>query len=152
GYNMNGTAQVMDWIQDLLPENKVHYAMGLGLNPQDIIDAVQLGFDIFDCVAPTRLARNGALYTGKLGKKAGKLEWQSEFKKGRLQISNSKFATDKKVIDSNCDCYTCQNNYSRGYLQHLYKTKELSYFRLASIHNLRVMIKLSKDLRSYILS
>lgn len=152
GYNMNGTVELMDWIRDILPENKPHYAMGLGLNPQDIIDAVQVGFDIFDCVAPGRIARNGALYNGTMGEKNGSLEWLSEFKKGRLQISNSRFATDKKVIDSNCDCYTCQNNYSRAYLHHLYKTKELSYFRLASIHNLRVMIKLSSDLRKYILS
>ncbi|PWU23089.1 tRNA guanosine(34) transglycosylase Tgt [Candidatus Cerribacteria bacterium 'Amazon FNV 2010 28 9'] len=150
GYNMPGTGEVMEWIESLLPVNKPRYAMGLGKNPQDIVDAVTLGFDMFDCVAPTRLARNGALYNGKLDKRTLKVE--SEFNHCRLGIGNSRFALDQTPIQDDCDCYTCVSGYTRAYLHHLFKTKELSYYRLASIHNVRFMIRLCDQLRSQILT
>ena len=152
GYNMSGTKEMMGWIEDMLPANKPRYAMGLGRDPQDLLDAVSVGFDMFDCVGPTRLARNGALYYGKLVEKNGKPEFESKYKNGRLNIGNQKYFTDKKVIQKDCDCYTCVNGYTRGYLNHLYRTKELAYYRLASIHNVRFMVRLTENLRIMILN
>jgi len=143
GYNMEGTIELISWIKDILPKDKPIYAMGLGRDPENIIDIIKAGVDMFDCVAPTRLARNGALYYGEI--RGGKFE--SEFSKGRLNISNAKFVDDKSPIMEGCDCYTCQSGYSRGYLHHLYLSKELSYYRLASIHNVRFMVRLAEQLR-----
>lgn len=152
GYNMEGTKEVMSWIESLLPEDKPRYAMGLGSNPQDILDAVAVGFDMFDCVAPTRLARNGALYSGELKVESEGWEIESEFPKNRLLIGNQRFSTDTGVIQQGCDCYTCQCGYTRAYLHHLFKTQELSYYRLASIHNVRFMIRLCEQIREWITS
>jgi len=152
GYNMAGTGEVMEWIEPLLPENKPRYAMGLGRDPQDLIDAVNMGFDMFDCVGPTRLARNGALYHGHLEQDQDEFKFVSELKNGRLSIGRSEFKTDDEVIMKGCDCYTCQSGYTRAYLNHLFKTKELSYYRLASIHNVRFMIRLTEEMRAAILS
>lgn len=147
GYNMQGTGQVMEWIEDMLPTEKPRYAMGLGKNPQDIIDAIDMGFDMFDCVAPTRLARNGALYTGRLvGNKI-----ISEHEHSRINIRAKQYELDTGVIDPDCDCYTCRSGYTRAYLHHLSKTQELSYYRLASIHNVRFMIRLCAQYREQIL-
>ncbi len=143
GYNMEGTIEMISWIKDLLPKDKPLYAMGLGRDPQNLVDIFAAGVDMCDCVAPTRLARNGALYFGEL--RGGKFE--SEFSNGRLQIDNTKFANDKSPIMEGCDCYTCQSGYSRGYLKHLYRSKELSYYRLASIHNVRFMVRLAEEIR-----
>ncbi len=128
GYNMDGTEEVMNWIRDLLPKDKPRYAMGLGLRPSDLIRAVKAGFDMFDCVAPTRLARNGSLYVSK--------DINSN---ERIDISKSLYQLDQNPIDPNCDCYTCKN-FTSAYLHHLFKSKELLYYRLASIHNLRFMV------------
>jgi queuine tRNA-ribosyltransferase len=167
GYNMEGTGQVMEWIEELLPAEKPRYAMGLGRDPQDLIDAVYLGFDMFDCVGPTRLARNGSLYVGEIDFKQStgasrektdhratshKPEFVSQYPNGRLNIGNIKFATDNRPLSKACDCYTCSQGYTRSYLHHLYRTKELSYYRLASIHNVRVMIKITEDLRLHLQS
>lgn len=152
GYNMPGTVQVMEWVRSLLPTDKPRYAMGLGRDPQDILDAIEAGFDMFDCVAPTRLARNGALYNGMLTQSAGKYVMESEFAKCRLSIGSSRYALDQQVIQEDCDCYTCQSGFTRAYLHHLYKTKELSYYRLSSIHNVRFMIRLCEQRRLQILS
>lgn len=146
GYNMPMTIEIMTWLQDILPEDKPRYAMGLGRDPQNIVDAVYAGFDMFDCVAPTRLARNGAVYSGELVG-SERLSFHSNFSNGRLNIGNQKFASDSSVIQEGCDCTTCQAGYSRAYLHHLFRTKELAYYRLASIHNVRFMIRLSEQLR-----
>jgi queuine tRNA-ribosyltransferase len=156
GYNREGTAQVMEWIEHMLPADAPRYAMGVGRDPEDIVQAVLLGFDMFDCVGPTRLARNGALYNGKLAyiqttSGEEKPVFESEYNKARLSIGRSEMATDTSVIDTDCDCYTCRSGYSRAYLHHLYKTKELAYYRLASIHNVRVMIRITEQLREWIL-
>lgn len=158
GYNMPGTVQVMDWIESVLPSNKPRYAMGLGRDPQDILDAIDAGFDMFDCVAPTRLARNGALYDGVMIKNVtpvtGKALYtmQSEYKNCRLSIGSSRYTTDQGPIMKGCDCYTCGHGFTRAYLHHLYKTQELSYYRLASIHNVRFMIRLAQERRAAILA
>jgi queuine tRNA-ribosyltransferase len=150
GYNMAGSVEILDWTRDLLPENKPRYAMGLGLNPQDIVDAILAGYDMFDCVAPTRLARNGAIYHGQLDTSGEKPVFKSEYSKGRLQIGNSIFKKDLSPISETCQCTTCQNGYSKSYLRHLFKTDELTYFRLSSIHNVHFMVNLSKELREWI--
>ena len=150
GYNMPGTVEAMSWIERILPSEQPRYAMGVGRDPQNIIDAVMAGFDMFDCVAPTRLARNGALYYGKVSFKNQVPYFESPYQKGRLQIGNQDFSKDDTVILDGCDCYTCEEGYTRAYLHHLYKTKELSYYRLASIHNIRLMIRLTEQLREWI--
>lgn len=152
GYNKEATQQVMDWVRDILPEDKPRYAMGLGRDPDDIVTAVLAGYDMFDCVAPTRLARNGTLYFGELDFSGEKPTFVSPYPKGRLQIGNEQWKTDQKVIQPGCDCSTCQRGYSRGYLRHLFHTKELAYFNLASIHNVRFMIRLCEQLREWILT
>lgn len=120
------TAEAIASIKDLLPKNKPLYAMGVGVRPSDLKSVFAAGADMCDCVAPTRLARCGLLYN---------LESKNE----RIDISKSKFKLDKNPIDNSCDCSTCAT-YSRAYLHHLFKTRELLFYRLASIHNLRVMI------------
>lgn len=151
GYNMAGTVEIMDWIRDILPKEKPHYGMGIGSDPQNIIDAIFSGYDMFDCVAPTRLARNGALYNAFLRcDNTRGCTLTSEFPKSRLLIGNSRFAVDTATIQDGCDCYTCMQGYTRAYLHHLFKVDELEYFRLASIHNVRFMIRLCEEIRRYI--
>lgn len=127
GSNANETTETIEFVRDLLPKNKPLYAMGVGVRPSDIRSVIKAGADMFDCVAPTRLARCGLLYN-------------CESKTERIDISQSKFKLDKNPIDPLCDCSTCKN-YTRGYLHHLFKCRELLYYRLASIHNLRIMIR-----------
>jgi queuine tRNA-ribosyltransferase len=151
GYNMAVTVEILNWVRDLLPDDMPRYAMGLGRDPQNVIDAVQAGFDMFDCVAPTRLARNGTLYFGELDMSEEKWLWQSPYKNGRLQIGNAAFRSDTEVIQPGCDCHTCTSGYTRAYLHYLFRAGELSYYRLASLHNLRTMVRLTEHLRTRIL-
>lgn len=151
GYNMEGTTQILDWVRDILPDNKPRYAMGLGRDPQNIIDAVMAGYDMFDCVAPTRLARNGSIYFGELEIENDTPKFVSPYNKGRMQIGNSEFKFDQKPISETCGCNTCKNGYTRSYLRHLYRSDELTYYRLASIHNVYFMVNLSRQLRTWIL-
>lgn len=143
GYNMEKTLEVMGWIKKHLPKNKPVYTMGLGCDPKNLVDIINAGVDMFDCVAPTRMARNGSLYHGEIRNS----KFESEYSKGRLNIDNNKYIEDHHVIQDGCDCYTCRSGYSRGYLRHLYKAKELSYYRLASIHNVRFMVRLVEQMR-----
>lgn len=142
GFNMPATRKIMSWIEPLLPENKPRYTMGVGSAPSDLFDVVELGIDMFDCVAPTRLARNGALY---LSPQAG----GNRKNKYRLNIRNSEFQLDKKPIDPWCDCYTCQNH-TRAYLSHLFRADEILGLRLATLHNVRFMLKLMEEIRASI--
>ncbi len=151
GYNMPASIEVMGWLEPTLPKNKPRYAMGLGREPQDIIDAVLAGFDMFDCVGPTRLARNGALFIGEVDFSASTPQFRSFSGQTRINIGRSEFATQFEPISTHCDCHTCSNGYSLAYLHHLYKTQELSYYRLASIHNVRTMIRTASQLRNWIL-
>lgn len=115
-----------------LPADKPRYLMGVGA-PEDIVEAVYRGIDFFDCVLPTRIARNGALLT----------------RTGRLNIRNEKFAEDPQPIEEGCGCYTCRT-FNRAYLRHLFKAKEITGLRLATIHNLHFMLRLMDDIRAAI--
>ena len=108
------------------------YLMGVG-TPEDLVENVARGVDMFDCVMPTRNARNGTLFTSF----------------GKLSIKNAGFISDHDPIDPKCDCYTCKR-YSRGYLNHLFRARELTFFRLASIHNLHYYLNLMKQIRAAI--
>jgi queuine tRNA-ribosyltransferase len=124
----------VEFTTPFLPKDKPRYLMGVG-TPEDIIECIDRGIDMFDCVMPTRNARNGYLFTSF----------------GVLRIKNSKYKLDDNPIDPKCDCYTCRN-FSRAYLNHLFRAKELTYFRLASIHNLHYYLTLVKESREAILS
>lgn len=131
GYNMEATKEILEWIAPYLPKDKPHYSMGVGLNPTDLFEVVERGIDMFDCVAPTRLARHGMVFL------------QDKEKKHRLNITNSKYIKDEKPIDPNCTCHTC-HNYSKSYLNHLFKAKEISAMRLTTIHNIHFYMELMK--------
>ncbi len=139
GFDMKKTAEIINWIRDILPDEKVRYTMGVGLHPQDLIDVVELGIDIFDCVAPTRNARHGTLYHSFAVKNNDwvKLENYSEAS-GKLIIKKSMYAKDDRPILENCTCTTCKN-YSRGYLHFLFKSNSPAYHALACTHNIHVM-------------
>jgi queuine tRNA-ribosyltransferase len=119
----------LDVVTPLLPENKPRYLMGVG-TPEDLINGVARGVDIFDCVLPTRLARHNAAFSPE----------------GRLNLMNATFARDRRPIDATCDCYTCQT-FTRAYLRHLIVAKELLAGTLLSIHNLRALIRLMETMR-----
>lgn len=136
GYNMERTKEILDWLEDLLPEKKARYTMGVGLSPEDLFDVVEKGIDMFDCVSPTRIARNGALFVRTAGRQ----------KKFRIEIGNKQYTEDAGPIDSECGCATCEK-YTRAYLRHLYMTKEIAFFRLATIHNLHFLLELMRKMR-----
>ena len=137
GLSVGETKQEMhdtlDVVTPLLPENKPRYLMGVG-TPEDIINGVARGVDIFDCVLPTRLARHHSAFAPE----------------GRLNMMNATFARDERPIDETCDCYTCQT-FTRAYIRHLIVAKELLAGTLLSIHNLRALIRLVESLRVSIL-
>jgi queuine tRNA-ribosyltransferase len=154
GGDMTATEETVSWLRPWLPINKPRYAMGLGTEPNDVIRAVLAGIDMFDCVAPSRLARCGLLYSGEIVINAVQLErsvFRSEFSHCRLVIEKSQFKTDGGPIMETCGCYTCNQGYSRAYLHHLFKSKELTYYRLATIHNLYVMVETIKQIRQAII-
>lgn len=124
-------------VENLMPfcdKNRPRYLMGVG-TPEDLVENVERGVDMFDCVMPTRNARNGTLFTSF----------------GKISIKNAAFINDHEPIDKGCDCYTCKN-YSRGYLNHLFRAKELTFYRLASLHNLHYYLNLAKSMREAILN
>lgn len=151
GFDMPKTCEIIDWVRPLLPENKIRYTMGVGLNPQDLIDVVAKGIDVFDCVAPTRNARHGTLYCGKIVERDGWLSFTGEGEHCRILIKKGQFAKDDNPIMADCHCYTCQN-FSRAYLHYLYKEGLIAYFHLASIHNIHVMQSVCSRMRELILS
>ncbi len=122
-----GTA--VKWVNEILPENKPRHLLGIG-EPIDFFLGVENGCDTFDCVAPTRIARNGALYT----------------KSGKLNIRNAEHKNNFTPIESDCACYTCKH-YTRAYLAHLFRSEEMLGATLASIHNLYFINKLVADIR-----
>lgn len=143
GYAIGGTSvgepknelyEMISYSTPYLPNDKVRYLMGVG-DPIDIIEGVIRGVDIFDCVAPTRLARHGHFYT----------------KYGKLNIKNNKYKEDFSPLEENCDCYTCKS-YTKAYIRHLITEKETLGARLLSIHNIRYLIRLTEDLREAIKS
>jgi queuine tRNA-ribosyltransferase len=126
--------QMLDVVAPLLPEDRPRYLMGVGA-PEDLVNGVLRGVDIFDCVLPTRLARHNAALT----------------RTGRLNLVNAGYANDPAPIDSSCSCYTCRR-FSRAYLRHLIIAREMLAATLLSIHNLHTLVQLMADLRSAILS
>jgi queuine tRNA-ribosyltransferase len=124
--------RILDVVTPLLPEHKPRYLMGVG-TPEDLINGIARGVDIFDCVLPTRLARHHAAFSST----------------GRLNLMNATFKRDPRPIDEACDCYTCRT-FTRAYLRHLINAKELLASTLISIHNLHALIQLVKDIRVYI--
>ncbi len=134
GYNMTATADILDWVVPILDPNRPRYTMGLGLNPYDLLIAVSHGADMFDCVAPTRLARHGMIYI------------KDPSRRHRLNIKNAAFKNDLAALDANCTCFTC-TRYTRSYIHHLFVAEEMTAMRLASIHNLAVMLNLMRDAR-----
>lgn len=153
GYAVGGLAvgeprekmyQTLDYLVPSLPENKPHYLMGVG-KPEEIVEAVKRGIDMFDCVIPTRNARHGLLYV--FGNKKINFNRKSFYQ--TIRITNEQYKNDKLPLDSHCNCYTCQN-YSRAYLRHLFMTKERLGLRLASLHNLAFYLDLMKKIREQI--
>jgi queuine tRNA-ribosyltransferase len=116
-----------------MPQDKPRYLMGVG-TPEDLIENIERGVDMFDCVMPTRNARNGTLFTSF----------------GKINIKGAKFKEDPLPLDEECDCLTCKR-YTRSYLHHLFRAREITYFRLATIHNLHYYLNLVKQARLAIL-
>ncbi len=117
---------------ELLPEDRPRYLMGVG-KPEDILEAVSAGVDMFDCVVPTRNARTGTLYTSE----------------GVVNIRHEKYKKDFSPLDPNCDCYTCRN-FSKAYLRHLFVAEEISAYVLNTIHNLRFYLRMMEEIRENI--
>jgi len=124
--------RVLDHIVPQMPADKPRYLMGVGM-PEDLVEAVRRGVDLFDCVLPTRNARNGWLFT----------------RTGHVKIRNSRYARDTQPVDATCGCYTCRH-YSRAYLRHLHQANEMLGATLATIHNLYYYQTLMKELRAAI--
>lgn len=125
--------ELLDVLRPHLPENKPHYLMGVG-SPDCLINGVMRGIDMFDCVLQTRIARNGLALT----------------ENGKKMLRNATFEHDFSPIDENCDCYTCKNGFTRGYIRHLIKCKEILSAQLITIHNLRFSLKLMENIRKAI--
>ncbi|MCE3037832.1 tRNA guanosine(34) transglycosylase Tgt [Helicobacter anatolicus] len=123
----------IEYVNAYTPIHKPRYLMGVG-TPENLIEAIDRGVDMFDCVMPSRNARNGSLFTSF----------------GRLNIKSSQYKTQDIALDPACTCYTCQN-FSRAYLHHLYRANEITYFRLATLHNLHYYLTLMKEAREAIL-
>lgn len=124
--------EMIDEVTKILPENKPRYLMGVG-TPVDLLEAVDRGIDMFDCVLPTRLARHAAFWTNK----------------GLIHINNQRFKEDASPLEKNCTCYACKN-FSRSYIQHLMKENEIFGHRLMTIHNLHFLLNLMAQIRDAI--
>ncbi len=125
---------MLEVIDPILPENKPRYLMGVG-SPEDLVNSIRRGVDIFDCVLPTRLARNNAAMT----------------RTGRLNLKNRQFAEDRRPIEPDCNCYCCQN-FTRAYIRHLCVAKEMLSATLLSIHNLHLLLSLTREMRAAIIA
>ena len=126
-------SSAVKWVNEILPEEKPRHLLGIG-EPEDLFMGIENGVDLFDCVLPTRLGRNGSIYT----------------KYGKIIITNRKYRNDFESIEKDCMCYTCKN-YSRAYIAHLFHGKEMLAGTLASMHNLYFIVNLVKKIRQSIL-
>ncbi|KND48326.1 MAG: tRNA-guanine transglycosylase [Parcubacteria bacterium C7867-003] len=140
GFGIGGSFEKEDmdkavqWVNEILPKEKPRHLLGIG-EPEDLFMAVENGCDLFDCVAPTRIARNGGAYT----------------KNGKINLLNEKYRTELGSIDSGCDCYTCKN-FTTSYVAHLFHSKEMLASTLASIHNIYFITHMVSKMREEILS
>ena len=125
--------EMLEKIEPYMPKNKPRYLMGVG-TPDCFLEGVLRGVDMFDCVLATRIARNGTVFT----------------RNGRLVIRNATYARDFEPLEEGCDCYACQH-FSRAYIRHLIKAEEITGARLASIHNLRFLIRMMEEIRQAIM-
>lgn len=132
-FSKNDLGQAIKVVTEILPETKPRHLLGIG-EPEDIFLGVEAGMDTFDCVAPTRIARNGTLYTMA----------------GKINILNNKFKTDFTKVETDCTCYAC-SNYTAAYLAHLFRSHEMLGATLASIHNLHFLVSLVNNIRQSIL-
>ncbi|HEY4517521.1 MAG TPA: tRNA guanosine(34) transglycosylase Tgt, partial [Candidatus Paceibacterota bacterium] len=132
-FSKEDLGETLSSVNKILPEEKPRHLLGIG-EPEDLFAGVENGIDTFDCVLPTRLARNGTLYT----------------KQGKINITNAKYTRDFSPLDTNCNCYTCIN-FTRAYLSHLFRAKEMLAATLASIHNLYFVVHLVADIRQAVL-
>lgn len=149
GFDMALTVDIIRWVAPFLADNKPRYTMGVGMSPQDLLDVVAEGIDMFDCVAPTRNARHGALYCGEIVPEGPWLRFASDYEGARIQIKKACFATDDSPIMPGCDCATCAR-YSRSFLHHLFKQKSNLFTALASIHNIHVLQTVCARMRALI--
>jgi queuine tRNA-ribosyltransferase len=135
GYGIGGAlekekmGEIIKWVNEILPEDKPKHLLGIS-EPDDMFEAVEQGIDTFDCVSPTRVARNGAAYT----------------QGGRINIKGSKYREDFTPLESECSCYTCKN-YTRAYIHHLFRAKDINASMLMSLHNEFFIIQLVKQMR-----
>ena len=134
-FTAKGMAEMLKVVNSILPENKPRHLLGMGQEPIDLFDGAENGCDTFDCVGPTRMARNGSLYT---------LD-------GRINIKNAKYRDDFTPLMADCDCECCKN-YTRAYLHHLFKTDEITAKVLASIHNEHFVVSVVDKIRETLLS
>ena len=134
GESINLMYDTVEFTTPFMPKDKPRYLMGVG-TPEDLIENIYRGVDMFDCVMPTRNARNGTLFTSF----------------GKVNIKSAKYKEDIQPIDSNCNCMVCKS-YSRAYLNHLFRAREITYFRLATIHNLYYYLNLMKEAREAIVN
>lgn len=140
GYGIGGAlekqnlATIVGWVSSELPADKPRHLLGIS-EPDDLFDAIAAGADTFDCVSPSRVARNAAVYAAT----------------GRFNITGAKYKRDFTPIDAECDCYTCAN-YSRAYIRHLFKAKEMLSATLCTIHNERFVIRLVDQIRASIVA
>lgn len=140
GYGIGGSFAKQDmtsavsWVNEILPDGKPRHLLGIG-EPEDLFMAVENGCDLFDCVAPTRIARNGQVYTSA----------------GKINLCNEKFQDEFAPIDADCGCDTCKN-YTKAYLAHLFRADEMFAATLASVHNLYFLINLVKKMRTEMIS
>ena len=150
GYAIGGLAvgeskremwKIVALMDKILPKNKPRYLMGVG-TPDDLIKATQLGMDMFDCVLPTRMARHNVAYQRRTQK--SKLKTQN-FEE--INLLNSKCREDKKPIGKNCECPACKNKFSKAYISHLVREKEILGIRLLTLHNLYTYLNLMKEIR-----
>jgi queuine tRNA-ribosyltransferase len=138
GFGIGGSFQKADmdsavkWVNEILPEEKPRHLLGIG-EPEDLFMAVENGCDLFDCVAPTRIARTGQVYTNT----------------GKINLRNAEFRNDFNKIEKSCECYTCKN-FTKAYLAHLFRSDEILGATLASVHNLFFIINLVKEMRQAI--
>ena len=126
--------ETVEWTTDFMPEDKPRYLMGVG-TPEDLIENIERGVDMFDCVMPTRNARNGSLFTTY----------------GKIAIKNAQFKEDAEPIDPACECYTCKN-FTKAYLNHLFRAGEITYYKLATLHNIHYYLTLMREAREAILA
>ena len=132
-FGENDMGNAVRWVNEILPEEKPRHLLGIG-DPLDLFGAVENGCDLFDCVAPTREARNGSLYT----------------KHGRCNIENARYKKDFTPIEENCECYSCRH-FTKAYLAHLFRSNEILANTLATIHNVHFIVQLVRNIRHSIL-